>query len=803
MPGRTRRRPAAPVLRYADVLTASPPAITRANVLATLQEFWGFGTLRPNQEQAIRANLRGRDSLLVMPTGGGKSLCYQLPAILTGRLTVVVSPLVALIKDQVDGLRLNGVAAAGLYTGLDPEESSSILTDLAADRIRLLFMAPERLLTPGMLSRLARAHDGEGPRAFAIDEAHCISQWGQDFRPEYRRLAELREVYPRALFHAFTATATPLVREDIVGQLRLRDAEVIIGTFDRPNLTYRVVPKLDVNAQIEEAARRHSHGGVIVYCISRKNTEEIAESLRKRRIDARAYHAGLSAEERRDVQERFAREDLNVVVATVAFGMGIDRSNVRCVIHAAMPKSIEHYQQETGRAGRDGLSAECLLLYSAGDAQKWISILERGGAESGAPREYIAHQKQLVEEVRRFATIGRCRHAFLSEYFGQPYAPPTPLTPPTSPTSPTPDQANPDGAAGGSGDGGGPPALPGCGACDVCLGELDVVPDSTTIARKILSCVARVEQASGTSFGAGHHADVLLGRNIAAVVDRGHDRLSVFGLLRGTSRAQAVSFINQLLDLGYVRRAEGEFPTLTLTPTSLPVLRGEVPVTLITPRAPAASDDATDLAPDEDALFEVLRALRKQLAAERHVPAYQVFSDAVLREFSRIRPTLATSIRAVSGVGDRKASEFGPQFMQAITSFCRERGLEPDRRGEQAARRSPKPIERRVRATTSPSREAYFELFRAGRTIGEIALDRNVREQTVVEHLADFIELTRPADISRWIDDTSRAAIADAAAKVGTQRLKPIMEFLGDRHTYEEIRIVIAHIRAAGVQDRA
>src|SRR5271166_4534646 len=352
-------------------------------VLAVLRRFWGFESLRPLQLEAIQAGLERRDSLVVMPTGGGKSLCYQVPPAVAGRTDIVVSPLIALMKDQVDALRASGYPAAALHSGIEQAEIRQIEREIAGGRHHLIFVAPERLLTPRFLEIASRLKVS----SFAIDEAHCISQWGHDFRPEYRRLAELKTRFPNASLHAYTATATERVRRDIVEQLQLEDPAVLVGSFDRPNLLYRVIPKLEVNAQVAGVLRRHRGEAAIVYCITRKDTEQMAQYLAANGIRAAHYHAGMEADERRRTQDRFAAEKIDVVVATVAFGMGIDRSDIRCVIHAAIPKSIEHYQQETGRAGRDSLPAECVLFYSAADVMRWQGLLERSAEDAEAPPE--------------------------------------------------------------------------------------------------------------------------------------------------------------------------------------------------------------------------------------------------------------------------------------------------------------------------------------------------------------------------------------------------------------------------------
>ena len=519
------------------------------DIIDTVRRYWGFSKLRPLQEQAIQAGLERRDSLVVMPTGGGKSLCYQVPAELAQRTDIVVSPLISLMKDQVDGLRECGYAAAALYSGMPLDDVRKTEAEIANRRYRLVFVAPERLLTPRFLQLMERLE----VRAFAVDEAHCISHWGHDFRPEYRRLAEIKTRFPQASVHAYTATATERVRTDIVEQLGLQNPAVLVGTFDRPNLVYRIIPRVDGKGQVIEALRRHPSEAAIVYCISRRDTEAMAEALQANRLRAAFYHAGMQADERRRIQDAFAAEDIDVVVATVAFGMGIDRSNVRCVIHAAMPKSIEHYQQETGRAGRDGLEAECVLLYSAADVLRWESLIEKSAAESSAVAEIIAASRELLEHMRRLCTGVHCRHRKLSEYFGQEYPKPT------------------------------------CEACDVCLNEVEGIADATLTAQKILSCVAR----AGERFGAEHIVDVLLGANTERVRRWRHEHLTTYGLMKGTNRKALTNMLYQLLDNGLLDRTAEERPVLQLNDASWAVLHGKRTVRLLQPKRRSARTAST------------------------------------------------------------------------------------------------------------------------------------------------------------------------------------------------------------------
>ncbi len=604
-------------------------------IAEVLARWWGFDRLRPLQAEAIRAALDGRDSLVVMPTGGGKSLCYQLPPLVAETTDVVISPLVALMKDQVDALEAIGYPAAAIHGGMSQEERAAVRDRLAAGELRLLFVAPERLVNTGLLDLLARV----GVRRFAIDEAHCISQWGHDFRPEYRQLALVRDRFPAASIHAFTATATPRVRDDIARQLALRDPEVLVGTFDRPNLVYRVVPRADRAAQVLQVLGRHRGEASIVYCISRKETERLAARLADEGLLARAYHAGLDPKQRHATQEAFARETIDVVVATVAFGMGIDRSDVRLVLHTALPKSLEAYQQETGRAGRDGLAAECVLLYSSADVFSWESLVRKSAAESeldAAEQEsLVASQLENLHSMRRYAQAARCRHAALSEYFGQSYAPTT------------------------------------CGACDVCLGETESLADATVTAQKIISCVARV----GERFGVRHVCEVLRGAKTDGIQRHGHDRLSTFGLLANVDQRAAENLVHQLLDQELLGRTGGDRPVVTLNERSWEVLRGQREVVLLEPRAAKAKTTKADVddwhGVDRD-LFERLRRWRRRVAEARGKPAWTIFDDKSLRSIARDKPASPAALLRCRGIGEKRLSDFGPAILDLVA------GREPE-----------------------------------------------------------------------------------------------------------------------------
>ncbi|MEP7304753.1 MAG: DNA helicase RecQ [Acidobacteriota bacterium] len=597
-----------------------------------LHRVWGFSSFRPLQREAMAAILASRDSVVVLPTGGGKSLCFQAPALVHGGadqtrgMAVVVSPLISLMKDQVDGLRVDGVGAAYLNSSLQPHERDAVLASIRDDRCRLLYVSPERMVVDGGLRRLLQQ---AGLRFVAIDEAHCISQWGHDFRPEYRQLGALRDEFPGVSLHAFTATATERVRRDIVAELRLRDPLVLVGSFDRPNLTYRILRRANLHRQLLQVLGRHEREAGIVYCGSRREVESLADWLRGEGHNAVPYHAGLADAVRSRHQEAFLDERADIVVATVAFGMGIDRSNVRYVVHASAPRSPEHYQQESGRAGRDGLPAECVLIYSGADFLRWRRMLVANG-------ELTDSAETLLRDMGRYASGMGCRHRALVEYFGEAY------------------ERGP------------------CGACDWCLKELDPVADATVVARKILSCVARVRQ----TWGIGHVTDILLGRATEKVVAAGHDELSTFALLKHESSSALRGYVEQLIDSGFLQRVGDPYPVLRLTSEGTALMRGALECTLYRelepPRKTAARRGRTAVATvGHDDLFDALRQVRLRLARERGVPPYVIFHDTTLRDMVERRPQTVDQLHEVYGVGVKKAADFGDAFLDAIRTFHR------------------------------------------------------------------------------------------------------------------------------------
>ncbi|MGE0043065.1 MAG: DNA helicase RecQ [Vicinamibacterales bacterium] len=606
----------------------TPTSPTPDTLASVLERYWGYTTFRPLQQEAMAAVLGGRDSLLVLPTGGGKSICFQAPALVRDGLAIVVSPLISLMKDQVDTLVGNGVAAACYNSAMPSEQRAEVARGVREGRYRLLYVAPERLVGEGSDGFLGLV--GTRPLSFvAVDEAHCISQWGHDFRPEYRQLARLRERFPDVSLHAYTATATARVRSDIVDQLGLKDPLELVGSFDRPNLVYRVLARATLKKQLLDVLARHRGQSGIVYCPSRREVDSIAEWLLGEGVRARPYHAGLSDEERHRNQDAFLNEDVDVVVATVAFGMGIDRSDVRFVVHAGAPQSLEHYQQESGRAGRDGLEAECVLIYSSADFLKWRAMLEKNGELSDARRA-------LLRDMERYAASVGCRHKRLVAYFGERF---------------------------GKDD---------CGACDYCLGELEAVDDPVTLARKVLSSVARV----GQRFGAAHVTSVLRGAATEQVTSRGHQDLTVFGLLKDASVDEVRGYIDQLLAHGLLQQTDDNYPVLRLTEDGVALLKdpGAAPDLSLArqkkpekgrlPRRSKVESESWEGVDRE--LFEALRAMRLEIARERGVPPYVIFHDTTLRELARLRPTTMEGLQHVYGVGAKKAEDLGAIVLETI-----------------------------------------------------------------------------------------------------------------------------------------
>ena len=711
-----------------------------AALYRTLKQSFGYDSFRPLQEEIIADALAGRDVFALLPTGGGKSLCFQLPALLREGLTVVVSPLIALMKDQVDALTASGVAATFINSTLKAEESRARLRGLFNGEYRLLYAAPERLMLDGTIEMLRQWNVAQ----IAIDEAHCISEWGHDFRPEYRQIARLRDVFPEVPFMALTATATERVRGDIVKHLRLRDARTYVASFNRPNLAYRVLPKAKPYDQTLAFIRGRKGECGIVYCASRKATEMVAENLLADGIAARPYHAGLDEKVRSRNQDLFLRDEIHVICATIAFGMGINKPNVRFVLHYDLPKNVEGYYQETGRAGRDGLPSECLLLFSSGDVVKQTAFIdEKSGEEQRVAREQL-------QMMVHYAECSACRRAELLRYFGEEY-----------------------------GD-------PNCGGCDNCLAPRETF-DGTLAAQKFLSCVYRLRQASHFGVGLNHLIEVLTGGASEKMLKWGHDKVSTYGIGKEHSRTEWAALGREIIRLGYCRQSAEKFSTIELTEAGLEILRSRRAVTLTRPPAePERGRDgkgrAGEIACDE-ALFDVLRRLRKEIADSRDVPAYIIFSDVSLRIMAREYPATEHAFAKITGVGTTKLDEFGAQFMDAILKYLRENPRQVF--ADELDRFSGPP----PRKTTATGSRESWRMFANGQTFAQIARARGLTEQTVVKHVADAIEAGEPFDADTHFTATEHAELEAAFAAHSDYALAPVREALGQRYDYARLHL--------------
>ena len=710
---------------------------------ALLKRHFGYDAFRPLQRDIIESLLERRDVVAILPTGAGKSLCYQLPALAAEGLTLVVSPLIALMKDQVDQLHAAGVAATFLNSTLDGAEARRRMDGLRDGKYNLLYVAPERVMTPDFAPSLREWN----VTTLAVDEAHCISEWGHDFRPEYRRLRELREWLPDAPVIALTATATPRVREDIARQLDMREPAKFLASFNRPNLNYHVEPKARAGRQVVDFVRKHPGASGIVYCQSRKRTEAIAAELRQAGVSAVSYHAGMEGEDRARAQEAFLRDEVNVVCATIAFGMGINKPDVRFVIHADLPKNVEGYYQETGRAGRDGLPSDCMLLYARGDVVKYQRFLEDNPDETA--RETARRQ---LAQMADFAESTDCRRRGLLGYFGEKW-----------------EQEN-------------------CGGCDNCLNPRETW-DATTEAQKLMSCAIRVRKASGYDFGLSHLANILIGSKVEKLLRIGHDQLTTYGIGKEHSAAQWMEIGRQLQRQGLLTAADGDRPTVGITTAGMEALKSRTTIKLTrlmsAAKKPAALR-AGDIPCDEE-LFEKLRGLRKQLADEAGVPPYVVFTDVTLRHISRNYPLDHRAMSAIPGVGERKLADYGGLFIAAVAGWLdggnEKREFAPLDLAAPTPRTAAKP------AGTNGTAAISCEMFQIGKSIGEIAIERGLAESTIENHIAQAVEAGRDYDPRQFYTEAEEAEMRTAFEGYEEVALKPVHDHLGGRISYGKLRI--------------
>jgi ATP-dependent DNA helicase RecQ len=724
----------------------------------TLKQYFGHDAFLPGQHDIVEQVLAKRDALILMPTGGGKSLTYQLPALLLPGVTVIISPLIALMQDQVERLQVNGIAASFINSSLSNLERSQREKAALNGQLKLLYVAPERLLTGNFLSMLDQIDERVGLSLLAVDEAHCVSEWGHDFRPEYRQLGQLRNRYPHTPMVALTATATERVRADILEQLLLRTPYIHIASFNRPNLSYEVRQKNSGSyRELVHILREHQDMSVLIYCQTRKGVDDLAALLNRDGIRALPYHAGMTNEERTENQSRFIRDDVPVLVATIAFGMGIAKPDVRAVIHYDLPRSLEGYYQEAGRAGRDGLPAKCILFFNYGDRMKVeYTVAQR----SGELEQYVAYQQ--LQQVIAYCDSAMCRRRMLLEYFGEAF-----------------QEEN-------------------CGNCDNCLQPM-VMEDRTIDAQKFLSCVGRTQQR----FGMNYVIDILRGANTQRIRNNRHDQLSTYGIGKDRSAEEWQHLGRTLVHQGLLTSEMSDgYSILKLNTLSREVLRKQrsveiaVPVKKLPERQEKPASTVSQLDPVSEGLFHHLRALRKQFADEQRVPPYVIFSDATLRALAEQRPQSQSHFAQIPGIGSRKLEAYFAPFTYAIRDYCESHnlvmGLEPAKEEkEQKAPATPQ---------TSPgplSKQVTLDMYNEGRSIEDIARERNLTPGTIIKHLIELIEVGENIDIERLVPLERHQIILNALQQVGDELLKPVKEFLGEEYSYDEIRLVRAVMRQA------
>jgi ATP-dependent DNA helicase RecQ len=744
--------------------TSFPPFIDHDFGLLnkSLKHYFGYDSFRPGQQEIIQAAMNNQDVLVLIPTGGGKSLCFQLPALLKPGLTIVVSPLIALMQDQVQLLQDNGIPATFLNSSLGAGEARNRTRDILAGKIKLLYVAPERLLSDEFVfGFLPQIRESLGIAAFAIDEAHCVSEWGHDFRPEYRQLSHLRQQYPDVPMWALTATATERVRADIIQQLQLRNPFVQVSSFNRPNLYYEVRSKSrnsyrEVVEQIQKA-----NGSGIIYCLSRKRVDELANKLQQLDgIKAVPYHAGMTGEQRQENQQRFIRDDVQVIVATVAFGMGINKPDVRFVIHYDLPRNIEGYYQESGRAGRDSEPAICTLYYSPGDI-KTIEYLIANKVDPNTGVALEEEQRIATQQLRRvinYAEALECRRIIQLGYFGE--------------------------------------AFPGnCAGCDNCR-HPKPMEDWTVEAQKFLSCVGRFAQ-NGQHYGANYAIDVLRGSKEKRILLNRHDQLSTYGIGRDRTVEQWKTLSRSLLHQGLIDESTDGYPVLKLNELSWEILRGQrlVMVAIAPTKVMAAVPTSNGSDEESEELFQRLQRLRKRLADEQSVPPYIIFSNATLRFMCQIQPQNRAQFAQVSGVGDRKLSQYGDTFIAEILSFRLEHGL-PINSGSEPVREIVNIKLPAVTPNVGNTHLETFRLYREGMKPMDIAEARNLRIGTVLTHLADLLESGQAVDLDRLVAPERQQEIVTVMRQVGDLSLSTVREKLGDAYGYDEIRLVRAWWRS-------
>lgn len=715
-----------------------PTSLAPSSLEQSLKHSFGYDSFRPGQREIVEAALQQRDMMIVMPTGGGKSLCFQLPALLKPGLTVVVSPLIALMQDQVEALQDNGIGATFLNSTLSAMETRSRETAILEGKIKLLYVAPERLLGERFLPFLDIVATRLGISAFAIDEAHCVSEWGHDFRPEYRQMERVRDRYPDIPIMALTATATERVRQDIIQQLNLRNPYIHVASFNRPNLYYEVRQKTKHSfAEVLQIIQKKGGSGII-YCLSRKKVDEVAYKLQQNGIQALPYHAGMSDVDRSTNQTRFIRDDVQVMVATIAFGMGINKPDVRFVIHHDLPKNLEGYYQESGRAGRDNEPSHCTLFFGFGDVKTIEYIIEQKPDEQ---EQRIARQQ--LRRVINYAESSDCRRTVQLSYFGD--------------------------------------SFPGdCGNCDNCCNKKPV-EDWTLEAMKFLSCIARCQE----KFGMNHIIDVLRGSKSQKILQYQHNQLSTYGIGKDRSADEWKKLSRSLINQGFLDEKTDGFPILKLNEKSWEIMKRQRTVEIAIEAPREVQGRTRSLAVEVEGLFSILRSLRKQIADEQFVPPYVVFADRSLRDMAEKRPQTLTEFEEVYGVGSNKRDKYGKVFLEAIHAFCQEQGL-PTGAASSAANLPT------LANVPSYSQMQTWELYRQGLTVQGIANARGMSPTTIAGHLVELMDMGKEVDINLLVESERQQAIVQAIEVIGDERLRAIYEYLQERYTFEEIKFVRA-----------
>jgi ATP-dependent DNA helicase RecQ len=701
------------------------------NALQILQSKFGYSSFRLEQEAIINSVLQKKDTFALMPTGGGKSLCYQIPALLFDGLTIVISPLIALMKDQVDALRVNGIAAAFLNSTQSSAEQSEILTKITHNKLKLLYLAPES----GFLRKITSFNIS----LIAIDEAHCISHWGHDFRPEYLQLAQLKRTLPNVPIIALTATADRLTRKDIIEKLELSQPATFVSSFNRANIRYTIEPKKNSFEKLLTFLEKRKDESGVIYCLSRASTEKLAGELSNAGFQALPYHAGIEKEIRGKHQEMFLRDEVKIIVATIAFGMGIDKSNVRYVVHMDLPKSIESYYQETGRAGRDGLDSEALFFYSYADVSKMKRFAE---VEGNTAQTEI--QLKKLDQMAAYGGLTTCRREYLLNYFDEP-------------TSAS------------------------CGNCDICLTNVEQ-EDGTALAQKVLSAVARLN----SRFGAGYIIDFLRG-SASEKIQEQHKQLKTFGIGADVGKERWSNVIRDLLAQEYLIKAEGIYPVLKLTPKSEIVLKGLEKV-MIT-KSKEVIEVRQQHAEYETALFQELKVLRRQLADAENVPAYIVLSDATLIELATYFPHNKEEFSKISGFGQMKLEKYSKQFCDVVVDYCLKHKLT-----SRIQLKTPKRPAKSKPVRETDTRLLSFECFKQGYSIQQIAKQRNFTSSTIEGHLAFYVERGK-LSAHELMDISKIPVIQEIVEQIGDNSLGAIKEKLGEAYGYGEIRIAIAHLK--------